>query len=37
MVPQDFQLNNPCKLDVTEGYLHIQAVLDYTFSLEEEE
>jgi hypothetical protein len=37
MVPEDFQLNNPCKLDVTEGYLHIQAVLDYTFSLEEEE
>jgi hypothetical protein len=37
MVPEDLQINSLCELDVTEGYLHIQAVLDYTFSLEEEE
>lgn len=37
LVPVEFQVNNLWQLTVTQGYLHVQAMMDYTFSLEEEE
>jgi hypothetical protein len=37
MVPVDFQINKLWTFTVTEGYLRVQAIMDYTFSLEDEE
>lgn len=37
LVEQDFQINKEWKLNVTDGYLHVQAIVDYTFSIEDEE
>jgi hypothetical protein len=37
LVEEDFQINKLWTLTVTEGYLRVQAIVDYTFSLEEEE
>ena len=37
LVEKDFQINKTWKLNVTDGYLHVQAIVDYTFSLEDEE
>jgi len=37
LVEQDFQINKLWTLTVTEGYLLVQAIVDYTFSLEDEE
>ncbi|UCF99927.1 MAG: hypothetical protein JSV89_10420 [Spirochaetaceae bacterium] len=37
LVPEDFQINSLWELRVSEGYLRVQAVVDYNFSLEDEE
>ena len=37
LVPEDFQINSLWEFTVTEGYLRVQAIIDYTFSLEDEE
>ena len=37
LVEEDFQINKLWTLDVTDGYLRVQAIVDYTFSLEDEE
>ena len=37
LLPVDFQINSLWEFTVTEGYLHVQTMMDYTFSLEEEE
>jgi hypothetical protein len=37
LVPEDFQVNKLWTFTVTEGYLHVQAIVDYNFSLEDEE
>jgi len=37
IVPQDFQINKLWTFTVTEGYLRVQAVIDYNFSLDDEE
>jgi len=37
LVEEDFQINKLWTFTVTEGYLRVQAIVDYTFSLEEEE
>jgi len=37
LVEEDFQVNKLWTLNVTDGYLRVQAIVDYTFSLEDEE
>ena len=37
LLEKDFQLNKQWTFTATQGYLRIQAIMDYTFSLEEEE
>jgi hypothetical protein len=37
LVPESFQINSLCQITVTEGYLHVRANVDYSFSLEDEE
>ena len=36
-VENNFQINKLWTLNVTDGYLRVQAIVDYTFSLEDEE
>ena len=37
LLPVDFQINSLWEFTVTEGYLHVQTMMDYNFSLEDEE
>jgi hypothetical protein len=36
-LPENFQINNLWEFRVSKGYLRVQAVIDYSFSLEDEE
>jgi hypothetical protein len=37
LLEDDFQINSLWEITVTRGYLHVQAVFDYNFSLEDDE